>query len=115
MKTTGMLTDAFIEPSLRQSVRTASANISRPWQWRLFTIALIINDTFMTAIAFRLAYLVRFEAGLPIFQLDVVPSLNYYQSLVSVLIPVWIVIFTAFGLYNRHNLVGGTREYSKLF
>lgn len=115
MKTTGTLTDAFIEPSLRQSVRAASANISRPWQWRLFTVALIINDTFMTAIAFRLAYLVRFESGLPIFQLDVVPSLNYYQSLVSVLIPVWIVIFTAFGLYNRHNLVGGTREYSKLF
>jgi exopolysaccharide biosynthesis polyprenyl glycosylphosphotransferase len=115
MRNTGSSTEALFEPSLRQSIRSASANISRPWQWRLLLIALVLNDTFMTAVGFRLAYLIRFETGIPIFQLDVAPSLHYYQNLVSVLIPVWVLVFALFGLYNRHNLIGGTREYAKIF
>lgn len=115
MKIFGTLSEAVLEPSMRSSIRSASENISRPWQWRLFIVALVLNDVFMTAIAFRLAYLVRFESGLPIFQLDVAPSLDFYQNLVSVLIPVWVIIFAVFGLYNRQNLIGGTREYSRAF
>lgn len=115
MKNIGTLSEAILEPSMRKSIKAASENISRPWQWRLFIVALVLNDVFMTAMAFRLAYLLRFESGLPIFELDVVPSLSYYQNLVSILIPVWVVIFTAFGLYNRQNLIGGTREYSRTF
>jgi exopolysaccharide biosynthesis polyprenyl glycosylphosphotransferase len=115
MKNSGTFSEAILEPSLHKSIQTASAVISRPWQWRLFTGALIINDVTMTAIAFRLAYLLRFETGLPVFQNDVTPSLQFYQGLVEVLIPIWLIIFWISGLYNRQNLIGGTREYSKLF
>jgi exopolysaccharide biosynthesis polyprenyl glycosylphosphotransferase len=115
MKNIGTLSEAILEPSMRKSIKAASENISRPWQWRLFVIALVLNDVFMIAIAFRMAYLVRFDSGLPIFQLDVVPSLPYYQNLVSVLIPAWVIIFATFGLYSRQNLLGGTREYSRAF
>jgi exopolysaccharide biosynthesis polyprenyl glycosylphosphotransferase len=52
---------------------------------------------------------------LPIFQLDVRPSIGFYQRLVSILIPVWLAIFAFYGLYNRQKLLGGTQEYSKLF
>jgi exopolysaccharide biosynthesis polyprenyl glycosylphosphotransferase len=115
MKNSSTMNDAIFEPSLRKSIQSASAVISRTWQWRLFIGMLIINDIVMTAFAFRLAYWVRFGTGLPIFQLDVIPDLYYYQNLVIILIPGWVAIFALFGLYNRHNLVGGTREYAKIF
>ena len=115
MKNTGLFSEAILEPSLRKSIQNASAILPRPWQWRLFTGALVIGDVSMMAIAFRLAYLIRFDLNLPIFQIEVEPSLSFYQNLVLILIPVWVTIFAAFGLYNRHNLIGGTREYSKLF
>ena len=69
----------------------------------------------MVGLAFRLAYIIRFEAGIPLFKLEVVPSLNYYMNLVYILIPGWLVLFALFGLYNRQNLLGGTKEYSQAF
>lgn len=115
MKNSGTLAEALLEPTLRQSIKTASATISRPWQWRIFQIALILNDIVMISIAFRLAYWVRFESGVPVFQEDVLSSISYYQTLVGVLIPIWLIIFGLFGLYNRQNLIGGTKEYSLVF
>jgi exopolysaccharide biosynthesis polyprenyl glycosylphosphotransferase len=115
MKNTGLFSEALLEPSLRKSIQNASAVLPRPWQWRLFTVALVLSDVLMMAAAFRIAYMIRFNLDLPIFQIEVVPSLSFYQNLVLILIPVWVTIFAIFGLYNRHNLIGGTREYSKLF
>ncbi len=84
-------------------------------QWLLFIGSLIVLDVLMTGLAFRLAYLVRFEMDIPIFRLEVVPEMVYYTSLVRFLVPLWIFIFMGMGLYSRSNLLGGTREYSLVF
>lgn len=69
----------------------------------------------MLGIAFRLAYYVRFEISLPVFQLEANPTFSFYQLLVLGLITILIVIFKLSGLYDKQNLLGGTKEYSLIF
>lgn len=70
----------------------------------------------MVGLAFRLAYLIRFDLALPIFQYEFPPSESYYQQVVFFfLLPLWVLIFTINGLYQRKNLLGGTQEYSLVF
>jgi len=80
--------------------------------WIEYVFALLVNDALLSLLAFRLAYLARFELAIPLFRLEVVPYQPYYSSLSVVLIPVWLLIFAAFGLYRRQNLLGGTDEYA---
>jgi len=107
--------DAFIETPLTYKVRQASRSIPRRLQWRIFVAALFIGDLLMIGLAFQLAYHIRFDLNILLFREDVIPSLRYYQSIVIFLIPAWLAIFALEGLYNRKNLLGGTREYAKLF
>src|SRR5690606_9786390 len=95
--------------------RAGQAALSRPAQWRAFIVTLIVSDLLLTGLAFRVAYLVRFHLGLPFFQLDVTPSFPLYRAFALGLAVVWVAIFAANGLYQRRNLLGGTREYSHLF
>lgn len=90
-------------------------SIPRRIQWRIFTLSLFVVDIISIGLAFRLAYLFRFQLTLRIFHLFVTPSRSFYESLVLVLIPLWIGIYAVLGLYNRDNLLGGTQEYSKIF
>jgi exopolysaccharide biosynthesis polyprenyl glycosylphosphotransferase len=84
-------------------------------QWKILIGWLVIQDTAMNAFAFWLAYQIRFELSIPLFQLEVVPETVFYSSLVTFLVPLWIFIFAGMGLYARQNLLGGTREYSLVF
>ena len=95
--------------------RAGRAALSRQTQWQIFQVVLAISDILLTGIAFRLAYYVRFELSLPIFQLDVPVSFPRYQTYALILVPVWIFIFAANGLYDRRNLLGGTGEYARVF
>jgi exopolysaccharide biosynthesis polyprenyl glycosylphosphotransferase len=106
---------AFTKARLQTSIEGARKNFLYTSQWKLLVIALILSDLFTLGLAFRAAYFVRFELRLPIFKLDVVPSLTFYLSLVAILTPCWVVIFALAGLYNRQNLLGGTQEYSLVF
>jgi len=103
------------EGNLTTRINQATSTISRAWQWRLFTMSLVISDLLMNGIAFRLAYYLRFETDFGIFKETIYTSFNFYQNLVFVLIPIWIFIFWASGLYNRKNLLGGPQEYSLVF
>ncbi len=89
--------------------------IPESWQWPFYLTALIINDIVMTGAAFRIAYWIRFELSLPIFKLDADPSFAYYESLMILTIPLWIIVFAVIGLYQRQNLLGGTKEYALFF
>ncbi|MEA4908381.1 MAG: sugar transferase [Anaerolineaceae bacterium] len=84
-------------------------------QWRLFTILLVFSDGLFIGLAFLTAYWIRFNLNIPLFQLEVMPSLPYYRTLVVLMVPSWLTIFWIKGLYNRNNLLGGTKEYSELF
>jgi exopolysaccharide biosynthesis polyprenyl glycosylphosphotransferase len=107
--------NSLLDTTLTTRVYQASRSIPRKVQWRLFLLALILSDAIMASIAFRVAYIVRFDLSIPLFKQDAMPSLTTYQTLVFILIPVWLGIFAVAGLYNRHNLLGGTREYSLVF
>lgn len=103
--------DSMPQERVDRAVRILPAR----WQWRLFTLTLVLSDILMIGLAFRLAYFVRFELSISFFQLDVVPVIQYYRNLVLLMIPLWILIFAVMGLYNRQNLLGGTQEYALIF
>lgn len=104
-----------LNTALHTKVTRVTKSIPLHAQWKLFIISLILNDVVMIGLAFRAAFLVRFELSIPIFHIEVLPSIMYYRYLVLGIIPFWILIFGAMGLYNRQNLLGGTREYSRVF
>jgi exopolysaccharide biosynthesis polyprenyl glycosylphosphotransferase len=115
MKSLASGLDVRLDTSLRAKIQQATRSLSRRAQWRLFTASLVIVDALMIGLAFRLAYLFRFELNLTFFRLDVTPLPSFYQNLVLILIPLWLTIFTILGLYNRQNLLEGTQEYALLF
>jgi exopolysaccharide biosynthesis polyprenyl glycosylphosphotransferase len=95
------------------SLPKTKLEISRKTQSRLFIATLLLSDSLAIAAAFAVAYAVRFRTSLPIFK-TVIPSPQFYFDLIVILIPFWLLIFAAFGLYNEHNLLGGSREYAKV-
>jgi exopolysaccharide biosynthesis polyprenyl glycosylphosphotransferase len=84
-------------------------------QWKLLVAGLVINDVILVGLAFLLAYVIRFSNLIPVFQQDALSSISFYQGLSRLLIPAWMVIFAALGLYQRKNLLGGTQEYALVF
>jgi exopolysaccharide biosynthesis polyprenyl glycosylphosphotransferase len=87
----------------------------RRWQWTLLDVALVVIDSLLILLAFRLAYYLRFDLKLEVFRLDAVERQPFYQLLYVVLFVLWLGMFAALGLYNRHNLLGGTEEYARVF
>jgi exopolysaccharide biosynthesis polyprenyl glycosylphosphotransferase len=88
---------------------------SRRKAWTFYILSLIICDLFLMGAAYRVSYFLRFELGLSIFEIDVVPSKILYAHLVFILMPFWLLIFSAVGMYSRGNLLGGTNEYALVF
>jgi exopolysaccharide biosynthesis polyprenyl glycosylphosphotransferase len=84
-------------------------------EWNIYTIILVLSDLLLMSFAFWVAFYIRFEVKVPIFQIDVIPSRSFYQTIVLVLMPLWMVIFPLLSLYNRDNLLGGTVEYAQVF
>ena len=89
--------------------------ISRQAQWNAYKAALIVADILMTGLAFRLAYFFRFELPIDFFDESAVVSVEYYRTLVIISSFLWLLLFAVNGLYNNQNLLGGTREYDKIF
>lgn len=106
---------SLVYDTLRVKVRRNAAVLSPTGQRRLFALGLIASDALGVILAFRLAFFIRFELALPIFRLEVVPSIPHYQRLSLLLAPSFLLIFAMLGLYNRRNLLGGVREYDLLF
>ncbi len=84
-------------------------------QWFLFITSLILSDVISIGTALLIAYVIRFEAALPIFKLEVKPTYQYYQKISLWIILLFLIVFVIHGLYKKHNLLGGTKEYSKVF
>lgn len=107
--------NAVVQPSLKAKSYLRTSGLSKRAQSGLLTLSLVMVDILTIATAFRLAYFIRFETSINIFRLEVIPSIIYYQQLMIVLVPLLVGVFSILGLYNRANLMGGTREYSLLF
>ena len=103
--------DLYLPGGIRADM---ASKLSKQASWRLYRLALILNDVLGIVVGFRAAYWVRFELALPFFQLDANSSPPLYSALVLTLIPLWLAIFAATGLYLHKNLLGGTLEYQLL-
>jgi hypothetical protein len=73
------------------------------FQWSSYILALVINDLLMMGFAFRLAYFIRFNISLPIFETDVIPNIQYYQTVTFFIAVFWLVVFVLIGLYSKNN------------
>jgi exopolysaccharide biosynthesis polyprenyl glycosylphosphotransferase len=101
--------------SLGKKIGKANSVISRQYQWFIYRIALLVVDFFMVDAAFELAYYFRFEGPFGFFADNAFVSPEYYDRLVLLSSAVWLLIFSMNGLYAQQNLLGGTKEYSKIF
>ena len=98
-----------------KKIKDANSIISPHLQWRLYITGLITSDLVMTFAAFWLAYFSRFEWFVQYFVPNAVVSFETYRILLYPVPFLWLAIFAVNGLYSKDNLLGGTREYSKVF
>lgn len=103
-----------VEPLQYDGVIHAAKMPASRVQWRIYIVALILSDLVMLTTGFALAYFTRFQYALLIFYHETPPDPNNYLNFVLVFVPVWSLIFSLNGLYQKQNLLGGTREYSRL-
>jgi exopolysaccharide biosynthesis polyprenyl glycosylphosphotransferase len=101
--------------SLGKRIGKVNSVISKQYQWLFYRIALLIVDFLMVNAAFELAYYFRFEGPFGFFAEDAIVSPEYYQQLVFLSSATWLLIFALNGLYTQENLLGGTKEYAKVF
>lgn len=107
--------DKAIDISLVNKIAQVSGTISSQAQWNILRIVLIVSDTVMIGLAFRLAYWIRFELSLNLFEEDVFTNITYYQLLTFIFVPAWLILFGFHGLYQKKNLLGGIQEYDRIF
>jgi exopolysaccharide biosynthesis polyprenyl glycosylphosphotransferase len=69
----------------------------------------------MVLVGFELAYNLRFEAGINWLYSPAESPFGLYSSLVFVLVPIWLIVFRTFGLYDFKHLFAGMHEYSRAF
>ena len=98
-----------------KKIKNANSIVPRRLQWVFYIIGLIISDVVMTFLAFVLAYYFRFDLLAQFFDPDPFIALEKYRFLIFSMPLLWLVIFTLNGLYAKDNLLGGTREYSRVF
>jgi len=76
-------------------------------------LGLIAVDGIAVLSAFALAYVVRFKGGLPF--LDTPPySGSFYSNLAFWSVPIWLLLFALFELYDRRTLFSGFNEYTRV-
>lgn len=98
-----------------QHIRNATKRLPRHLQKNILVAVLMLSDMVTIAFACLVAYWIRFTLSLPVFQLDVIPSIDYYQKMTFVFVPVIVGIFFVSGLYNLRKILGGTQEYEIVF
>ena len=98
-----------------QHIQNATKRFPRHIQKIFLLSTLVFSDTMTILLASLVAYRIRFTSSLPVFQVDVVPSIEYYQTMTFVLIPVILGIYFVSGLYNPRKILGGTQEYEIVF
>jgi exopolysaccharide biosynthesis polyprenyl glycosylphosphotransferase len=97
-----------------KTIKDANSIIPPDLQWRLYITSLILSDVLMTFLAFWLAYYLRFKWFVQYFAPSDFVSFEHYRFLLFTTPLLWLVIFLGNGLYIKENLLGGTREYSRV-
>ena len=80
---------------------------------KLFVAGLLLVDAVALVTAFALAYWLRFSVEVTVAP-GITPPAGVYAPLVTALIPIWLLLFAAFGLYSMGSLLGGLGEYGRI-
>lgn len=91
------------------------AALSTGVQWGLYRLSLVTSDVGLSLLALISAAWIRFNVPLPIFNLEANPSIPPLPVVIFGFIPLWLIVFTMHGLYQKNTLLGGTQEYSSVF
>jgi len=83
-------------------------------QRQILILWLILTDALALSAAFYAAYWLRFDAGLTVSP-EVVPRVNLYANLRVFLVPLFLLVFAVFRLYDPRTLLGGISEYAGTF
>ncbi len=79
---------------------------------RLARVGLMLLDALALATAYTLACILRFYN--PWWPYYHTLSLPFYLGLGLVMLPIWLLLLASFRLYDPEELLGGTREYTRL-
>jgi exopolysaccharide biosynthesis polyprenyl glycosylphosphotransferase len=101
--------------TVARKIENANSIVPRKLQWVLYISVLIISDAAMAFLAFWVAYYLRFELLVQFFDRDAMISFERYRFLIYSIPMLWLLIPAFNGLYAKDNLLGGTREYAKVF
>lgn len=82
---------------------------------RAVRIGLVAADALMIALSFWIAYQVRFDPRLQIFDPTGAKESSFYSSTVFIMIPILLIVFIAFRMYDPSTLFGGYQEYTNGF
>lgn len=83
---------------------------------RAVRISLLLGDAIMIGFAFWLAYTLRFAASTAvIFDQEAARNSDFYSVAIYILIPIWLIVFAAFRMYDPAILFGGHQEYTNAF
>ena len=114
---TGVIESNF--QSVDRSPRTMFNNLIRRnirTKLRVVQFALLLLDVLALVLAFELAFNIRFIAPTStIFDQTALQYPGLYLDLTLILVPVWIILFFIFRLYDSAILFGGLREYANIF
>ena len=77
-------------------------------------VSLAVADAIALGLALRIAYSIRFELQITVAP-EVAPNLADYQGLAALLIPLWLLVFALFNLYDSQANLGGPAESARTF
>lgn len=100
---------------VQEKLRHSTKKLPLKTQQKIYMLGIILVDIIMLAAAFVIAYIIRFKAGIPIFYENYLERINFYIFLSATLIPIWLVLFWLYRLYDEDILLGGLQEYTQLF
>lgn len=94
--------------------RAAAASHDAALTRRAIIILLLATDTAAICVAFGLAYLVRFKTGWDVFYTPPESRLDFYSTLVFLLVPLIVAVFAAYRLYSDAVIFDGPNEYARI-
>src|SRR5438105_9560601 len=100
-------------PIVRNGARAADAIAAGQRRVGL-VLALICGDAVAVAVAFALAYTIRFRTELGVFYRPPESPITFYSSLVFLLDPLILLVFAGYRLYRTSQLFDGADEYMRI-
>ncbi|HUN05176.1 MAG TPA: sugar transferase [Aggregatilineales bacterium] len=94
----------------------ASVRRNNITKMRAVRLSMVILDALMIGLAFWAAYKIRFVAPTSaLFDPRGAASNQFYESTAFLLIPVWLLLFYLFRLYDPASILVGQQEYAHVF